>query len=103
MVIDIISQLMSCEFAKIYESPLQTLIVKLLIKHNHMDVIRHNDICIDTKVFLFDAKSQTFNDNLYSFRGDENREPICDGECYEIYKNAFLKLVSIHDGIIKRL
>ena len=65
-----------------------------------MNVIWHDHVGMDAKLFVGKTKSQAVVDDLYWFGVYKNRQPINNSESEKINKNVVYEFVTIHCVII---
>ena len=91
-----IGQLSAGELAHIPQCTAQAFIVKILVKHNQMNVCGHDDVGIDTQCFMVVAIVEAFSDNQAGFFSDKNGQPFDDGESQVINSGPILDLARFH-------
>ena len=78
-------------------------VIKFSIKDNHVNVVGHNHVCMDSHPFFLDAKPHTLHKDLGGFWVNKNRQPIEDnkGDVIDIY--SIYEILAIHGLIILRI
>ena len=98
LFLTVIAQLPPCELAKIGERPHQPFGIEVAIKHDQVQVRRHNDEGVDAQVLLAVTKGQAIRDDFAGGLADENGQPLHDRVSDEIDSGFRMNTVALHGG-----
>src|SRR5579884_1108665 len=97
LLLTIIAQLSPGELPEIGERLSEPFRIEVSIKHDQVQMRRHDDEGVDAQVLLAMAKSQAIRDDLASSFADEDGQPLDDGVRDEIDGGFGVNAVTLHD------